>query len=117
MDTDKFKSILAIGETSSIEFKRCGNEAGHDVFESICAFLNRFGGDMFLGVCDDGTVCGVPVAAVIRNGDTRSGDYEDLKYIPRPGHADYAAQVKYFLNLPENSSRSKQPMNCAPPLL
>ena len=59
MDTDKFKSILEIGETSSIEFKRCGNEVEHDVFESICAFLNRFGGDVFLGVCDDGTVCGV----------------------------------------------------------
>ena len=39
MDTDKFKNDLMIGETSSIEFKRCGNEIEHDVFESICAFL------------------------------------------------------------------------------
>ena len=40
MDTDKFKNDLMIGETSSIEFKRCGNEIEHDVFESICAFAN-----------------------------------------------------------------------------
>ena len=70
MNTDKFKSILAIGETSSVEFKRCGNEVAHDVFESICAFLNRFGGDVFLGVCDDATVCGVNpqnAAAMMKN--------------------------------------------------
>ena len=37
MDLQKFKNILAIGETSSVEFKRCGNEVEHDVFESICS--------------------------------------------------------------------------------
>ena len=46
------------------------------------------------GLVDDVT-CGVPVAAVIRNTDTRPGDYEILKKIPRPGHADFTAQVKY----------------------
>ena len=46
METDKFKNDLLIGETSSVEFNRCGNEVEHDVFESICAFLNRFGGDV-----------------------------------------------------------------------
>ena len=42
------------------------------------------------------TVSGSPIAAVIPNGDTRSRDYEGLKTVPRPGHADYTAQVKYF---------------------
>ena len=59
MDADKFKNDLILGETSSVEFKRCGNEVEHDVFESICAFLNRFGGDVYLGVLNDGTVVGV----------------------------------------------------------
>ena len=70
MDTDKFKNDLMIGETSSIEFKRCGNEVEHDVFESICAFLNRFGGDVYLGVLNDGTVVGVnaqSTAALMKN--------------------------------------------------
>jgi len=62
MDIDKFKSVLMIGETSSVEFKRCGGEVEHDVFESICAFLNRFGGDVYLGVLNDGTVEGVNAA-------------------------------------------------------
>ena len=50
----------------------------------------------FLSGVKDGTVTGSPIAAVIRNTDTRSGDYEALRTVPRPGHADYTAQVKYF---------------------
>lgn len=40
----------------------------------------------------DGVTTGAPVEAVIRNTDTRSGDYE--KSVPRPGHADYPNWVK-----------------------
>ena len=60
METKTIKSILEIGETVAVEFKRCGNGIGNDVYESVCSFLNRFGGDLFMGVLDDGTVIGVP---------------------------------------------------------
>lgn len=43
----------------------------------------------------DGVTCGAPLAAVIRNTNTRSKDYSNLRDIPRPGHADFTAQVKY----------------------
>ena len=43
----------------------------------------------------DGTTCGAPLAILIRNTDTRSRDYEALRDIPRPSHADYPAEVKY----------------------
>lgn len=43
----------------------------------------------------DGVTVGAPIAAIIRNTNTRSGDYDNLKDCPRPGHADYTAQVKY----------------------
>ena len=49
----------------------------------------------FLAGILDGFTCGAPVAAVIHNKNTRSGDYANLKDIPRPGHADYTAQMKY----------------------
>jgi len=49
----------------------------------------------FLGGILDGFTCGAPIAAIIRNKNTRSGDYNNLKDCPRPGHADYTAQVKY----------------------
>ena len=49
----------------------------------------------FLGGVLDGYTCGAPIAAVIYNHNTRSEDYNNLKDCPRPGHADYTAQIKY----------------------
>lgn len=63
MDSKKIKAILDIGETIAVEFKRCGKGLESDVYETVCSFLNRFGGDIFLGVLDDGTVLGVPEKA------------------------------------------------------
>lgn len=60
MDLKTLQSILTIGETIAVEFKRCGNGIESDTYETVCSFLNRFGGDIFLGVLDDGTVVGVP---------------------------------------------------------
>lgn len=78
-------------------------------FTKLQQFLNRRApgqGDMttsrkeadtpeFLSGIVDGFTCGAPIAAIIRNTNTRSADYENLKDCPRPGHADYAAQMKY----------------------
>ena len=49
----------------------------------------------FLSGVKDGYTCGGSVAAIIRNTDTRSGDYASLEGKPRPSHADYPAMVKY----------------------
>lgn len=49
----------------------------------------------FLSGLVDGRTCGAPISAVIYNKNTRSGDYQNLLDLPRPGHADYTAQVKY----------------------
>ena len=49
----------------------------------------------FLAGIVDGCTTGAPIAAIISNTNSRSGDYDNLKYCPRPGHADYTAQIKY----------------------
>ena len=43
----------------------------------------------------DGMTCGAPLCAVIENTDARSKDYESLRHIPRPGHADFALNEKF----------------------
>ncbi len=43
----------------------------------------------------DGVTTGAPLALIIRNNNTKSGDYDNLKINPRPSHSDYAAYVKY----------------------
>lgn len=49
----------------------------------------------FLSGIVDGYTCGAPIAAIVANTNTRSGDYAELKDCPRPGHADLTAQLKY----------------------
>lgn len=49
----------------------------------------------FLGGILDGHTCGAPIAAIIHNKNTRSADYAAFSDCPRPGHADYTAQIKY----------------------
>ena len=70
MDLHKFENALKIGETNAIEFKRAGGVIETDTFETVCSFSNRFGGDIYLGVQDDGSVAGVPKNAapqMVRN--------------------------------------------------
>lgn len=49
----------------------------------------------FLCGLKDGRTCGAPLTAIIHNSNTRPKDYSRLKITPRPGHADYTAEVKY----------------------
>ena len=50
---------------------------------------------IFLSGLVGNVTCGAPLTAIIENTNTRSGDYQNLKDCPRPGHADYPAHVKY----------------------
>ncbi len=43
--------------------------------------------------CDKTT--GTPICIMIPNKDTKSGDYEDIRKLPRPSHADYTAHMRY----------------------
>ena len=64
MDSEKIKKIIADGENGWVEFKRCGNGIESDVYESVCAFANHFGGIILCGVLDDGTINGLPLKAI-----------------------------------------------------
>jgi ATP-dependent DNA helicase RecG len=56
---EHIRKILEVGESINNEFKISKTELNKNAFESICAFLNRKGGNLLLGVNDDGTVVGV----------------------------------------------------------
>ncbi len=44
----------------------------------------------------NGLTTGTPLTVLIENADTKSSDYESIRYTPRPGHADYTAECKYL---------------------
>ena len=103
-------SIFGQSHGAAIGMTLDGIPAGLPVdFEKLQVFLNRRAPGQndwstprkeedrpeFLAGILDGYTCGAPIAAVIRNNNTKSKDYSNLYDIPRPGHADYTAQVKY----------------------
>ena len=49
----------------------------------------------FLAGLNNGKTTGAPITAIIRNENIRPSDYDALRDIPRPGHADYTAHIKY----------------------
>jgi chorismate synthase len=43
----------------------------------------------------NGLTTGAPIALIVENKETNSSDYEAIKDLPRPGHSDYPARVRY----------------------
>ena len=50
--------------------------------------------EILSGVFEGGTL-GTPITVLLRNADARPHDYEAVKDIYRPGHADFAYEAKY----------------------
>ncbi len=56
VDQDKLAEIIALGESTTIEFKR---SVTSDLGREICAFANSSGGKILLGVSDNGDIVGI----------------------------------------------------------
>ncbi len=54
----------------------------------------------------EGRTTGAPIVLLIENRDVRSGDYEPLRTLFRPGHADFTYQAKYGLRDHRGGGRS-----------
>ncbi|MDG6224096.1 MAG: putative DNA binding domain-containing protein [Candidatus Thermoplasmatota archaeon] len=55
----RLKHLLAMGEGIRVEYKEARKSLPTSLFETICAMLNRDGGDILLGVDDQGRVLGI----------------------------------------------------------
>ncbi|MDA3951970.1 MAG: putative DNA binding domain-containing protein [Spirochaeta sp.] len=63
MDAIELLDIIALGETSTVQFKRTMDSPDRSAAE-LCAFANSAGGILLFGVDDDGTVTGLEAAEV-----------------------------------------------------
>ncbi|MDR1136143.1 MAG: putative DNA binding domain-containing protein [Clostridiales Family XIII bacterium] len=64
MNNTKLLQLIRDGEGLAVEFKRCTDKITNTVYETVCAFSNRYGGYILLGVEDNGEVTGVAPEAV-----------------------------------------------------
>jgi ATP-dependent DNA helicase RecG len=60
----QIKTLIALGEGASLEFKTCRAQLNRDVYKTVCAFLNRHGGTLLLGVNDVGKITGIAPEAL-----------------------------------------------------
>jgi chorismate synthase len=54
----------------------------------------------------EGKTTGMPIALIVRNSDAKSADYDALREIFRPGHADFTYQEKYGIRDHRGGGRS-----------
>ena len=57
--TNELLDIISGGEGITTEFKKATNKLPNNLFETVCSFSNRNGGNIFLGVDDSGDIIGV----------------------------------------------------------
>jgi chorismate synthase len=72
-EVDKRKPAVGVAATRRVEA---------DKAEILSGILN-------------GMTTGAPICLLIWNKDVNSSEYEKIRFLPRPGHADYTAFVKY----------------------
>jgi ATP-dependent DNA helicase RecG len=80
-DTEKIKSLIAQGEGLNVEFRQSRNSLSRSVFETVCAFLNRKGGYILLGVRDNGIVEGVSEESLQNQLKTLANDMNNPQII------------------------------------
>lgn len=59
MGEKELLELIGKGECHITEFKKSTTDITKDVYESICAFSNRDGGHVFLGIKDNGEILGI----------------------------------------------------------
>ncbi len=54
----------------------------------------------------DGVTLGTPILLLVRNQDARSRDYENIRHLYRPSHADYTYEAKYGVRAWQGGGRA-----------
>ena len=102
------RSIIAEGEGLEIEFKESYDALSRTVFETICAFLNRKGGHILLGVADNGTIKGIKEETIQSQLDILARDTNNSQIISPTFYlstevVEVAGKKIIYIYVPESS--------------
>ena len=104
----QLQAILVKGESSTVEFKTCKDKLNKDAFDSICAFLNRSGGYLLLGINDKKEITGVnegSIQAIIDAIVVNANNSQKLNppYYLSPKISDVEGKKVISIYVPESS--------------
>jgi len=88
LSINEIKAKIAQGEGISIEFKTATESLPRNVFESICAFLNRKGGHVFLGVKNNGKIEGIRAESIPDILQTLANDMNNTQIMMPPAFVE-----------------------------
>ncbi len=105
---EKIKKILRRGEGLEVEFKESLYKLNKNTFETICAFLNRAGGHLLLGINDSSDVKGVAdksVSKIINNIVVNANNPQKLNppHYLSPEVVQYEGKKVIYCYIPESS--------------
>jgi ATP-dependent DNA helicase RecG len=108
MTQEKLIELLKIGEGIEAEFKTSGTQLNKNAFETICAFLNRRGGHLLLGIKNNGTVEGVSgeyVQNIVNNLVTSANNPQKLNppFYLSTQVLEYEGKKVIYVYVPESS--------------
>lgn len=108
MTMDEIRQMISGGEKIDIEFKESSDGLTKDIYDTVCAFNNRIGGHIFLGVRDDGAIVGVnreSVEKIIKEFTTSINNpmktYPSLYLVPEVYEID--EKVIVYIRVPEGN--------------
>ena len=112
MGIERIRHLLSQREGIMLEFKEAAKELPGNLFETICAMLNREGGDILLGVKDDGTVKGIDASHLehmVTNLVNLSNNPNKLDppFILHPGVHTIDGKNILHISVPESSETHK----------
>lgn len=102
MTEAKLIDLIRQKEGFSLEFKTAAFELPRNVYETVCAMLNRHGGHLLLGVTDNGTVEGVIESSIQNMKDAFVTSVNNPKQL----------NPKYYLNIQDFSVAGRTVLYC-----
>lgn len=108
MESQRLRHLLHQEESTHLEFKSGKSGLPGSLYETICAFLNHDGGDLLIGVEDDGSVSGIKADAAkamalnIASG-LNNPDLIDPPYLLEPSVVDIDGLEILHVSVPQSS--------------
>jgi ATP-dependent DNA helicase RecG len=109
MRRERIIALLKQKESSKLEFKEARRKVPSSLFETVCSFLNRDGGDIFLGVHDSGEIIGIDDSVIDKmiteiTINSNNPQVLDPPFILFPEKIDMEGRWIIYIQVPEASS-------------